>query len=611
MDSEWLGAMVDRYAAALELYARQWCDAPEDVVQEAFLKLVAQRPLPEQPGAWLFRVVRNGALNAAVAARRRRHHEANAAGAAAMWFEAGTDASGPSSLDALAASAALQSLPLAQREAIVSQTRRSLMSSRSVCLGWLALAALASPARAQGQELAARATQIALRPAAAPVPALKYQLLPDRRTLVPGNAAIFYHRAFELLLVRRSREERVQRRTDESPVEVWLNGPLSSIPREAARRVLEANRNSLHEVELGARRQTCDWEFEQRDEAVYLLIEEIQQMRSLSRLVLLRARVAVLDGRVDDAVHWMQTGFAMARHASEGPLLVQSLVGAALSEQMCRALEDLIQVPGVPSLYWALAHRPRPLADFSASFESERFLLEREIPSLGQLDGSAWSAQHGRKFSEELQDKLFKLAELGDGSGTSGLRNWTHRLGMTVLILQAYPEAKRALIAQGRPPLEVEAMPAVQVAALHTFQQYEEYRDDLFKWTSLPYYQGEKGMDDSASGKRIRANQSMLFKLFTRLTPAVRSCGLTSALSERRLDAIQCFEAIRIYAALHGKLPPRLEEITEAPVPWDSARGAPFEYRVEGDRATLSASVPPGGADHPMHKINYELKLTR
>ncbi len=121
MDSDWLGGLVDRYAAALELYARQWCYAPEDVVQEAFLKLVAQRPRPDQPGAWLFRVVRNGAINAAVAARRRRHHEAGAAGEASVWLEAGSDTSGVSgSLDAEAASAALQSLPLAEREVIVA-----------------------------------------------------------------------------------------------------------------------------------------------------------------------------------------------------------------------------------------------------------------------------------------------------------------------------------------------------------------------------------------------------------------------------------------------------------------------------------------------------------
>jgi len=67
MDHDWLGRLVDRHAAALELYARQWCDTPEDVVQEAFLKLASQRSLPDKPAAWLFRVVRNGALNAALA----------------------------------------------------------------------------------------------------------------------------------------------------------------------------------------------------------------------------------------------------------------------------------------------------------------------------------------------------------------------------------------------------------------------------------------------------------------------------------------------------------------------------------------------------------------
>jgi RNA polymerase sigma-70 factor (ECF subfamily) len=120
MDSDWLGGLVDRYAAALELYARQWCHAPEDVVQEAFLKLVAQRPLPDQPAAWLFRVVRNGALNAALAARRRRHHEAEAASEGAIWFRTDSESSRRDSLDAESASAALQSLPLEQREAIVA-----------------------------------------------------------------------------------------------------------------------------------------------------------------------------------------------------------------------------------------------------------------------------------------------------------------------------------------------------------------------------------------------------------------------------------------------------------------------------------------------------------
>jgi RNA polymerase sigma factor (sigma-70 family) len=116
MGPELLGQLVDEHAAALVLYARQWCAAPEDIVQEAFLKLVAQQKPPDSPVAWLYRVVRNGALSAARAARRRRHHEAVAAGRMPLWF---TAAEG-TALDLSAATAALGALPLEQREVIVA-----------------------------------------------------------------------------------------------------------------------------------------------------------------------------------------------------------------------------------------------------------------------------------------------------------------------------------------------------------------------------------------------------------------------------------------------------------------------------------------------------------
>ena len=119
MDSDWLGRLVDRHAAALELFARQWCDTPEDVVQEAFVKLAAARTQPENPAAWLFRVVRNGALNAAQAARRRRRYETAAAESAA-WFQAKRSVTSPDALDPETAAAELRSLPLEQREVIVA-----------------------------------------------------------------------------------------------------------------------------------------------------------------------------------------------------------------------------------------------------------------------------------------------------------------------------------------------------------------------------------------------------------------------------------------------------------------------------------------------------------
>jgi len=481
----------------------------------------------------------------------------------------------------------------------------------------LVVAVLASTAPARAQDAEHPSVAMVLRPAAEPVPALKYRLLPERSTQIPGNAAIFYHRAILMLRdtrqgTRPAKEQGKSPTTDEQATLGWIIGPLSAIPHDQARQWLETCRRSLHETELGARRRTCVWELESRSEGIELLLPEIQEMRSLGRLVALQARMAVLDGKIDEAVYWIQTGFAMARHVSEGPSLIQALVGISQSGLMAKALEDLIQAPGTPSLYWALANRPRPIIDMTAAYEGERFMLEREIPQLRELDTVPWSLEKARIFTQELQSKLFTIAGVAAGppsaSGSGGMRDWSYNLGLAALVAQAYPDAKRALIAQGRPAAQVEAMPAVQVAALHTMQSYAQVRDDLFKWVNLPHYQSYKGL---ASIDRKLSERNLLLKLFSLLLPAIRSVPVAQVRCDRQLDAIQCIEAIRLYAAAHGRLPGKLDEIAEAPAPNDPATGRPFDYQVERDRATLSAPYAPGGPEIPQYTIRYELKWTR
>jgi RNA polymerase sigma factor (sigma-70 family) len=114
---ELLTRLLDEHGAALVLYAQQWCDTPEDVVQEALLRLIRQAETPLNVVGWVYRVVRNGALSAARSARRRGRHEAAAAHRGEPWF---APAHGER-LDAAAATAALKQLPIEQREAIVAR----------------------------------------------------------------------------------------------------------------------------------------------------------------------------------------------------------------------------------------------------------------------------------------------------------------------------------------------------------------------------------------------------------------------------------------------------------------------------------------------------------
>ncbi len=80
--SEWLADFLESGTPGLILYARQWFEsAAEDVVHDAIVKLLQEKPPPDSPRAWLFRVVRNEAIN------RRRRENRYRQESVPNWFE--------------------------------------------------------------------------------------------------------------------------------------------------------------------------------------------------------------------------------------------------------------------------------------------------------------------------------------------------------------------------------------------------------------------------------------------------------------------------------------------------------------------------------------------
>src|SRR4051794_14788645 len=116
MDPREFARLVDAHGPPLVLYARQWGPAPEEAVQDAFLKLAALPRPPREVVPWLYRVVRNAALDAAKTARRRQRRERAAARPERWFVEPAVDG-----IDAGDAVAALERLPADQREAIVAR----------------------------------------------------------------------------------------------------------------------------------------------------------------------------------------------------------------------------------------------------------------------------------------------------------------------------------------------------------------------------------------------------------------------------------------------------------------------------------------------------------
>lgn len=109
--------LFEQHSAALVLYARQWVGSlgdAEDVVQEAFVRMIRGRAQPDDPAAYLFTAVRHAAVDRQRSDARRRRRE-RAVVERRPLFE--TDS--PAHDEREAIELALRALPELQREVVV------------------------------------------------------------------------------------------------------------------------------------------------------------------------------------------------------------------------------------------------------------------------------------------------------------------------------------------------------------------------------------------------------------------------------------------------------------------------------------------------------------
>ena len=121
------------------LYARQLSpyQRAEDIVQDAFIKLLKQRRCPDNVRAWLFRVVRNASISMTRRVQRRQA-EQKSAYPETLWFESQCD----DLIDARLAQDLLQTLEPHLREIVMlriwgQMTLREISQIMNKSIPWI------------------------------------------------------------------------------------------------------------------------------------------------------------------------------------------------------------------------------------------------------------------------------------------------------------------------------------------------------------------------------------------------------------------------------------------------------------------------------------------
>jgi hypothetical protein len=447
------------------------------------------------------------------------------------------------------------------------------------------MAMLALPGRA-GEPAPNPETLIRLdvRPAPAPEPALRYLLLPELGEMEPGNPVYNYLKCCMEQQAFLFDKEAFRRR------EELLAMPLTELP---ARELEGYGRSALTQADWAARLDNPDWQIllKLKEDGISTLLPDVQQMRGLARALQVRFRAEVALGRFDDAIRTAKTMFAMARHLGEHPTLIGNLVGIAIANIAIGPLEEMLQQPGCPNLYWALTNLPHPFISLEKGLDGERVIILAEFRDLD--DKAPMTAEQLKTFIAHM-DKV-----LGDEEpikSAKGVRGWLNARNKDEAKVAA---ARRRLVAGGLPEERVLRFPADQVLLLDEKREYEVRRDDGFKTLTFPIWQAE-----AMAATETKRPPALFADALVPVTKAVRRA---QGRLEQRIGLLRHIEALRLYAAGHdGKLPAGLAEVA-VPLPDDPFSGKPFRYERVGATAHLRGTPPSGEEKVPAFNIHYEL----
>jgi hypothetical protein len=462
-----------------------------------------------------------------------------------------------------------------------------------------------------------KVVRLKVQPMPAPIPALRYLLLPEVRELNPGNPAQWYMRCFAEQRNFFFNKESVAQR------ERYLAMSLDELRAE---KIGQYGRGPLTQADWAARLDALDWQVLERvqTDGLDLRQPELGPLRILATALKVRFRIEAAGRRFDDAVVTAKTMFALARHLGENPTHSANELGLFVARLAVDVLEEMVQQPGCPNLYWALTDLPMPLVDLHKGFQGERKLLETELQSL-RADAAMTTPEEVDKVVSRLSG-VMGYARMKAGQPPyplqAELKARAKDADKVRAIRDRLREEKRTALAKRAPGQQdtvrdffgrllemnsalerIEKLPPLRLILLEEKQQLAIRSDERMKLLALAPWQIDK-----LSGEELEKSVNCLLAEF--LPPVVKSIRERGRL-EQRIALLRYVEAMRLYAAGHdGKLPERLADIAE-PLPNDPFTGKPFVYRAKGATARLRVNSPRGEEKNVASNVVYEVTIQK
>ncbi len=425
-------------------------------------------------------------------------------------------------------------------------------------------------------------------PASEPKPVFRYRFWPHESALRPGSAQLHYFRALTFMNSKPDIVSQITRLSE------WDADP--DLTEERA--VLTAMKASLEELQSMALCEDISWGARLRDirgpAGYYVSFDDVQPARNLARLLRLQARVQVRENDFEAAAGTIQAGHRLAALIGNGESVIQRLIGVAMNALMRDTIEYMIQTPGCPNLYWAMATVPQPLVQMRRSIELELDGIHRAFPVLREAAAADWTEEQANR---EWVTAITQLTDLAGPSNDSANLQIRAAIDITPFV----EPARLRLKAGGWTDDSISKMAASRVVMADAAMELERMADELMKGELLPRSQRQRTGEAAFQlytqwiEKEKTTSAGALFASV--LFPHILQIDTAEGRNPTMYRRLMTLEAIRMYAASHdGDAPESLDQLTAAPALNSLETEQPFEYRIEQDDVertlVLSGDIP-------------------
>jgi hypothetical protein len=375
--------------------------------------------------------------------------------------------------------------------------------------------------------------------------------------------------------------------------------PLAELPLE---RLRDYGGSALRQADWAARLATIDWQTPEcvQDGGLGLLPAEVGPLQVLAQALRVRFRAEVAGQRFELAVATAKTLFALGRQLGEYPAEVANHVGLWVAHVGVETLGEMVQQPGCPNLYWALANLPCPVVDVRKGVQGDLTPVAAELRQLH--DDAPMTETEIDKFVSRLSSLRSFWREQA-GCAPLGLHNGL-RAGLQARRRdpKRIAAARLRLIEAGCARELVERFPPSQTILLDEKREFECQRDERIKLLALPVWQIDiptrgDGRDPGGDG------------FFADFLPHIVKLRRAQGQLERELALLRYVEAMRLYAAEHDGRPPTSSCDIPVPLPLDPFTGKPFDYAAAGATAHIRGGSPAGEVEDSRYDVHYVVTL--